>query len=326
MNRALLMASGGAGAIPAIPEQGRWVRSVSNPVLLDTSATGNAAQEVSVFYDGPGDWKMAYRGGVTPTCAVGYATSSDGVSWTRYGSNPTLGQGGSGIAYSVVQPCVMKIGSTYYCYANKASDQSKILFTSTDLISWTGQTITITLPSGMTWWGDSYVFKEGSTWYGLFDCANFPSTYWRLHLYTSSDGQTWTIANGGSQLSSLQISSGCMYGSAFLVRGGAKIGGRYHLYYHAAPAGATSNGNLPTDCYHASSTDLINWTVVTPNPILTHLGGSSFEKEQIADVRIVEVGGQCFMYYSGVDDTGGHAGVGLAIAGATLEEIISGSA
>lgn len=325
-----LLRGGGPGVFVPIPEQGRWVRNGGNPVLTDPGSTGASAQEMSPFYVGPGDWRANYRlgwsagPGTSPVCSVGYATSPDGIVWTRYGSNPVLGQGGSSVAYSVVQPNTYLFGSTYWCFFNNANDQSKHVATSTDLIHWTPGTVTITYPSGMSMWGNVFVWKEGATWYGLFECAA-PSTYWRTHLYTSSDGLTWTILNGGVQLSSLQIASGSAYGAPWMPNGGAKIDGRYQLWYHASPVGATSNGNLPTDCYHASSTDRINWTQVTPNPILTHLGGSTFEKEQIADVKVIEAAGASFMFYSGVDDTGGHASIGLAQFAGTLAQIVAGT-
>ena len=106
----------------------------------------------------------------------------------------------------------------------------------------------------------------------------------------------------------------------------AGIDGLYHMYYHAAKGDYTDpHGNLPTDIYHAYSSDKINWTVVSPNPILTHLGGSTFEFDQAADPYIVESGGQCWMYYTGENNVTYHASIGLAIADATLEEIIAGT-
>jgi sucrose-6-phosphate hydrolase SacC (GH32 family) len=322
--RLLLGASGARSFAGRIPEQGRWVRNAGNPIFVDPTAVNDAAQEVSIFYES-GTWKMWYRGGwhTAGETGMGYATSTDGIAWTRYVGNPVLGAGGSGEDGNVVQPCVLKIDGTWWCYYNLYPSQAKYAATSADGLSWTLAAVTITLPTGMTAWGNVYAWKEGATWYGFFD-AGATGTYWRAYLFTSSDGLTWTIANGGNALSSLQIASGSMYGNCAMPTPN-KVNGRYQMWYHAAPAGATLNGNLPTDIYHASSDDLVSWNVITPNPILTHLGGATFEKEQCADAKVIEVGGLSYLYYSGVDDTGGYASVGLAQFAGTLQQIVSGT-
>jgi predicted GH43/DUF377 family glycosyl hydrolase len=76
-----------------------WTKYASNPIL---SAAGGwestTAAEVArplVYYDEDDPnpsarWKMWYAGGQFGAGGIGYAYSSDGLSWTKYGGNPVL--------------------------------------------------------------------------------------------------------------------------------------------------------------------------------------------------------------------------------------------
>ncbi len=74
-------------------------------------------------------WYTGYREGAKQTRSLGYATSTDGLTWTRYKGNP--------IHQStwVEDMTVLKSGSTYYMFAEGQNDVAHIL-TSTDRINW----------------------------------------------------------------------------------------------------------------------------------------------------------------------------------------------
>ena len=91
--------------------------------------------------------------------------------------------------------------------------------------------------------------------------------------------------------------------------------GRYHLWYHAG----ASTGNLPTDVYHASSADLLQWVVSPGTPVLKHQG-TGFAYDQVAGPSPTSVGGQSFMWYDGDNNKAGAAGIGLALAGSQSSE------
>lgn len=319
LTRALL--AGGGSSFPAPlypPTDASWSRSGSNPMVEAIEAwEQTAVQEPDVTYEGT-TWKMWYRGG-WGTEAIGYATSTDGVSWTKYASNPVYGGGGSGEAASMALPEVLLVGSTYYLFCVKhpfgiGGTNSQAVATSTDGIAWTTQAAAMTLPSGKTLWGNSTAWIEGSTWYRLQEAG---PTAWEVYLYTSTDGLTWTIANGGSALSTLQVAAGGMYGGpTFATKNGQPVpqwGGLYHLWYHAAPA----SGNTPTNIYHATSPDKITWTQTSPNPVLTYTG-SGFEVDQVADPSIVVVGSTAYLFYDGNNNPAETAYVLLATAPAVL--------
>src|SRR5690606_28112287 len=67
----------------------------------------------TVVKDGSSDYKMWYTGRNAATVyAIGYATSSDGVSWTKYGSNPvlTIGSPSEWDGQYVREPSVLNVG------------------------------------------------------------------------------------------------------------------------------------------------------------------------------------------------------------------------
>ncbi|MCK4447774.1 MAG: hypothetical protein KAW56_11935 [Candidatus Marinimicrobia bacterium] len=73
-----------------------WTRYGSNPIMTGGEAwEGNIiATGLKVFYS-DGKWRMYYRGNSGNNNAIGYAESSDGLSWTKSSNNP-LWEEGSG--------------------------------------------------------------------------------------------------------------------------------------------------------------------------------------------------------------------------------------
>lgn len=326
--RRLLMAGGGGSFTPppSVQEQGSWVRDAGNPIITATLVWEySGIQEPSVIYDGPGDWKMLARAAWTGTSAIEYFTSTDGIAWTRPKEFDTpsavLGHGSGGEAADCHYPTYIKVGSDYWCYYVSGNPASGPYHRATATDGFTFSYVagmSITQPAGRASWGNCYVFEEGGSFYGLFEAGDTDgSPVWETYLYTSADGITWSIGNGGSPLSSLQVAAGGMYGGPWMPAT-PQIGGRYQLWYHAAPAA----GDSPTDLYHATSTDLINWTQVTPNPILTRLGSPTFEDLQIADCCVLEVAGTSYLYYSGLNDSGSPqlASIGLATYAGPLSD------
>jgi len=74
-----------------ISESGsKWIKYEDNPVLYPTEDwEKDSVLEPTVLYEDR-IFKMWYTGGV---CAVGYATSTDGIIWDKYKNNPTLWHG-----------------------------------------------------------------------------------------------------------------------------------------------------------------------------------------------------------------------------------------
>jgi predicted GH43/DUF377 family glycosyl hydrolase len=101
-----------------------WAKYPNNPVLTPGPADWDSVQIVfdSVILDA-GGFKMWYVGcggaGATFRCQIGYATSPDGSTWTKFngGSEPVLTTGPSGAwdgdSLSGGGLSVLKVGSTY---------------------------------------------------------------------------------------------------------------------------------------------------------------------------------------------------------------------
>jgi predicted GH43/DUF377 family glycosyl hydrolase len=95
-----------------------WVKSASNPVLSPGAAgefDAGGVRSCSVVQTGPSTYRMWYTGaGAGGVLSIGYATSTDGVSWVKFPSNPVMvaGAAGSWDAGGVGAPWVIKDGST----------------------------------------------------------------------------------------------------------------------------------------------------------------------------------------------------------------------
>lgn len=107
---------------------------VGSPGTWDDTLLGNTF----VWNEGGNTWKMIYDAyGSLGGWVSGYATSIDGLTWTKYASNPILG------AYMMGSPDVHKIGSTYYMWAHgnlttyTSYPTDIYLYSSPDNINWT---------------------------------------------------------------------------------------------------------------------------------------------------------------------------------------------
>lgn len=296
----LAMTYFGSAHLTFPPTGASWTRSASNPVASPTVAWEQTSLQEPDIHQSGGSWKMWAKGGWA-TESIGYFTSSDGLSWTHYASNPVLGNGASLVAGNVAQPSIYLGGATYYLYFNQGGDvdpNTPRYATSSDGIAWTmgGSGSYITNPGAITQWGNRTVWKEGSNWYMLQEARQ--SSLWKLFYATSSDGLSWTLGNGSAALSSLQPTAGYNVGGpTFAEINGTltpKQGAVYELWFHAG-SGSTS------DIYHATSTDRINWTV--NGPVLTHTGSGN-EVDQVADPSVIQVGTASYLFYAGVNNAG----------------------
>ena len=142
----------------------------------------------------------------------------------------------------------------------------------------------------------------------------------QIFLYHGTGPLDWTVANGGLPLQQLQRHANSMYGGCHIATVEGQFtprgpDGRYHIWYHAG-----ANGNLPTDIYHATSADLLDWEVAPAGPVLTHQGGGSFAFDQVADPSPLTVpGGAALLCYDGDNNgaTTAHAAIGCAVANAS---------
>ncbi len=199
---------------PLLPAQAAitWTRSDTNPVLEEgTSGAWDAAGvgAASVIKDGS-TYKMWYTGLATgPVPAFGYATSSNGRSWTKDTANNPVLTKGSGTDFDeegVGSGTVIKDGSTYKMwytgYTDAGSNNVPAIgyATSSNGISWTKSGSNPVLTKGTSGaWDDAgvlsaIVIKESDTSYKMWytgraaegDIGNL-----QLGYATSSNGVSW---------------------------------------------------------------------------------------------------------------------------------------
>ena len=308
------------------PTNASWVRADNTTALAPTEAWEQSCVcEPEVLTDADGRFRMYYRGGWDRQ-SVGVAFSDDGRSWTKHAGNPIWGGGGSGVngTNDGGQPWVAVVGGVYWLFTTTnccGTGCSRVnIATSPDGLTFANHTdARVPLPDGATYYGNRVAWTEpDGSWRMLQEVG--PSI-WQIYLYASDDGAAWRLLNDGRPLASLQPHAGGMYGgpsfahvdSALAPRG---ADGAYYLWFHAG----ASAGNLPTDVYCATSTDLVEWAPCADadaGVVLEHRGDGYFDADQTADPSPVVVGGAAFLYYDGDDNVKGAASIGVAVAAAT---------
>ncbi len=180
-----------------------WTRSGPSPVLSPSGIPGSfdeaSVMHPSVHFDGA-FYRMWYSAGG----AIGLATSTDGVVWTRYANNPVLDRGPQGAwdAALVESPSVIQDGlvfrmwyaGTSHTFSNAKSEIGTA--ESADGVAWTKYPTSILAatpgsidnPNGIQ---NPTVLKDGAT-YRMW--TNIPDHGDSDHLgaATSPDGLNWT--------------------------------------------------------------------------------------------------------------------------------------
>jgi predicted GH43/DUF377 family glycosyl hydrolase len=188
-----------------------WTKHPGNPVL--TAGSSGRFDEVNVLSpwvikDGT-TYKMWYSGAQAGAVwRIGYATSPDGISWTKVDGAQTdqsvldLGGGGQWDDEDVWHCCVIKNETDDFemWYTGNDGTNNRIGHaSSSDGISWTKTSASnpvLNLANGGTW-DDSEVrnpcvIKEGVSAYRIWYSGTNASNTDKIGRATSSDGLTWT--------------------------------------------------------------------------------------------------------------------------------------
>ncbi len=313
-------------------------------IPLGTNGTGDDTFAIAsaVIKDGS-TYKMWYLGNDGTNSRIFYATSPDGLTWTKYNnsieapSNTTgtngripLGVAGSGDDDGTHYPVVIKDGSTYKMwYSGSDGTNNRIYYaTSSDGLTWTkynntaeaasdttGTNGRIPLGTGAT--GDithaflPSVIKDGSTYKMWYAGLN---TNYRIYYATSSDGLTWTKVNNAIPTAS-NISS--TDGRIPLGTSGAdttyayhpeviKDGTVYKMWY-------TMHDGSNTRIGYATSLDGLIWTKylntvpTASNTTGTYgripLGSSGGDNTQVLSAAAIKDGNMYKLWYGASDGT-----------------------
>ncbi len=199
-------------------------------------------------------WFTGYDGTRDGLKMLGYATSPDGINWTRSPQNPIYRD------HWVEDMMVVKQGETYYLFAEGLDDHAQLLV-SPDKIHWTWRGF---LDIRTT---DGKPIAKGP--YGT-PTAWFENGRWLL-FYERRDAGVWL-----AESTDLKVFTNVQDAPVLLPGPGEydrrlialnqiiKYKGRYYASYHGSPGNARPSlwsSNL------ASSTDLIHWKKYPGNPL-----------------------------------------------------------
>ncbi len=287
-----------------------------------------------VSSDEPGNPNVVYESGAQilsgtvfkmwfgTTAGVCYAESVDGLTWTRYGSNPVIATpstgGGSNRQYCRVQ----KIGSTYYAFVSQMNLSKISVWTSTDGITFSEQNATGLAAQTQTWEGGiiayiSVVGKDGGgTWHGYYGTSlsasyvspPLPTPYgYGIGHCTSTDLINWTKDPANPPLA-----MNTNYPSNFFFQ---KVGNAYYGWSEGVAnpfqvAGSTNLANAnPSDILRFCSANLgSGWAQQFTSPAMYRTQnpneGPGVGSTHIGDVSIVSDGSTLWCFYGTNKATG----------------------
>jgi hypothetical protein len=286
-----------------VPTDASWLRTIGNPILEPTEDWEGDQITGSRIVQRGGYYHLWYSAGAGLR-NIGYASCPDTldptnpVNWTKWPTNPLEGTL-TGEPPTGEEP--------YRLFFIDDFGDLRVAASVDGLTNWSEPVLALERTT-IRAWGARDAWQEGSLWKMLIAGASSTGR-WGIYYAESSDGLTWTLGRGGSSYTSLRLATDAATAGPCVRR----VDGRYQLWYQAAPAA----GNLPTDIYHASSSDLTadGWT--TPTLVLEH-AGSGFEVDQVAEPDVfVGTGaaeGLAFLFYSGLDNGAGTGAIGAAVA------------
>jgi len=246
------------------PSGGNW----DEVAVRDASLAMNEAQEVLCEN---GQYVMVYSGkGTSGGYQIGRAASSDGIHWTKGPCDgPVLSRGGAGEwdEESVTPATMLKMNDgthrLYYVGRNNAGVCGLGLATSTDGINFTKHSgnplvLASAWSGGGTDMAVGHVVKLSSgQWALMFERG----ISFAIYLGLSSDGMSWTPGNNGNPVMEGTAGSWDSNGVA-----NPKLfelaAGKYLLGYNG------NSGEGRWKIGFAWSTDLINWTKFSGNPVM----------------------------------------------------------
>jgi hypothetical protein len=200
-------------------------------------------------------WYTGYDGTNEGVRQLGYATSTDGITWQRHLGNPLL----PGVW--VEDMMVVRHGDTYYMFAEGEQDRAHLL-TSTDRVHWHQQgTLDIRRTDGRPLspgpFGTPTAWFEDGLWYLCYE--RMDAGIW---LATSRDMKVWTnvrdepvLVPGPDEHDEYMIALNQVI----------KHDGRYFAIYHGT-GGATATNVWNTNV--AQSDDLLHWRKYPLNPVI----------------------------------------------------------
>lgn len=200
-------------------------------------------------------WYTGYSGERTDTKMLGYATSSDGLTWKRHPGNPIFDKSWTEDVH------VVRHGGIFYMVAEGRGDIPHML-TSRDGINWTDVgRLDVRYRDGSALssgpYGTPTLWIENDTWYLFYERGD--RGVW---LAKSTDRKTWTNIQDGPVIAR---GPGDYDSHAVALNQVIRYQGRYYGVYHA---NAHPRWKGPWTTCLAVSDDLVKWKKYPRNPIV----------------------------------------------------------
>lgn len=252
------------GAACATLPSGALTR-VATPMLRNGPETYDAGKTGPrvVLKLGPGDYRMWYEAvAANMLTTVGYATSADGVTWTKGGvvMSPSASWEGNEVSPNSILVEGTTLRLYYHAGGSQLVNRRIGTATSTDGMSWTKAPNPVLDLGASGAFDDNQVaeprvVKVGATYRMYYTGRSATDNLTSLGLATSSDGVAF--AKQGQILPASRW--GNFWGGAFVVDRG-----HWHLWRGYSPDNYTTSYLV-----YASSDDGLLWTDGPSNPVLT---------------------------------------------------------
>jgi predicted GH43/DUF377 family glycosyl hydrolase len=270
-------------------KQQEWQKYEGNPVFVkgNNSWDDGIILGHSVIKTGS-TFRMWYSGGhsIQSIGSIGYATSQDGVHWTRYSNNPVFTAiPGSWEQTSVAIPSVLQDGNKLHMWyiAGGNPDDGKVGYaTSSDGIHWNRHPSPVFTSREGGWYADGIfpgtVIKENGIFKMWFSGAtgsvsqSTPTSKGGIGYATSPDGIAWKVYdNPATNTPPYHFSdpvlnygtTGSWESATVLAPSVVKTKCGYEMWYAGEVFGGSQNLG------YATSTDGIHWTKDPGNPVIT---------------------------------------------------------
>jgi predicted GH43/DUF377 family glycosyl hydrolase len=304
----LLLAS--APALAQTLPDGALSRYAGNPMLVKGPAGSYDQLKIgprAILREAPNVWKMWYEaapGGNQSTTA--YATSPDGLAWTKYAGNPVMTpsvawEGSGGANHENSPTAILKEDGVYKLWYHGISNTTRAIgyAESKDGLAWTkyaGNPVLTPGPNG-AWDADTVceprVLRVGAQYYMFYThCAGSHG----IGLATSSDGKSWTKYAGNPVLT---IAAGGAWDNQQVSWGDVYYDGqRFFMWYPGRKNTDTGGFSLGL----ATSTDGKSWTRSPNNPVMTPPAAPLGRGDDLgveSSPSVIRMGDTMRVYYGG---------------------------